>query len=173
MIKQKGSGWALGLQAAGLAVALAFASACSSDEGDSGGSGDAGAGGDPGESGRGGTSGSSGRGGTSGNAGRGGRPPIPDAPPLRSCSALAPVYAGAACTSACTSVRCDCDPFPASYLGCHPTRGCLLSVDCSVACELDLEDVIDCIGDYAPCEADADCNGGRCLRQGDQGDCTS
>ena len=66
------------------------------------------------------------------------------------------------------------DPFPASYIACHPERGCLTALDCDVACEKDLEFVVDCAGDFAPCEADGDCGAGRCLL-GDgatTGDCT-
>ncbi|HKO92962.1 MAG TPA: hypothetical protein VJU61_17525, partial [Polyangiaceae bacterium] len=63
-----------------------------------------------------------GAGGNGGSAGSGGgasiqRPAIPAAT-FESCSALSPSYAGNGCTGACSNVRCDCDPFPTSYLAC-------------------------------------------------------
>ena len=118
--------------------------------------------------------GAGGRPGSRAGSGAGGRPAIPPAS-YEGCSALEPVYAGTACTSACTAVRCSCDRFPASYLGCHPERGCLTALDCDVACDRDLEDVVGCIGDYAPCDSDADCDDGqRCLQEsGAPGDCVS
>jgi hypothetical protein len=134
---------------------------CGSDDDGGNASGDAGA--DGGASGTdGGASGSS----SGGRSGSGGRPAIPPAT-YEGCSALAPTYDGSDCTSACASVRCDCDPFPASYLGCHQERGCLTAVDCGVACERDLGDVVSCIGDYAPCDDDSDCAEGRCVGSDD------
>jgi hypothetical protein len=40
-------------------------------------------------------------------------------------------------------------------------------------CELDLADVVSCIGDYNPCESDQDCDAGRCIGGNGttQGDC--
>src|SRR5688572_18217191 len=82
---------------AGVALALALGASCSDDGGD----GSAGAGGGGGSGGSGG-----------GSAGASAvRPPIPSAR-FESCSALAPVYAGGGCSSVCTSMRCQCDPFP-------------------------------------------------------------
>ncbi|HKU42754.1 MAG TPA: hypothetical protein VJR89_31565, partial [Polyangiales bacterium] len=102
------------------------------------------------------------------------RPAIPT-PRVESCSALAPQYAGSGCTRSCASVRCTCKPFPSSYIACHPERGCLTAVDCNVACERELSDVVQCVGHYAPCESDADCkNDGRCVKAGSEpGDCTT
>src|SRR5687768_1154458 len=74
---------------------------------------------------------------------------------VESCSALAPTYAGSGCTRACTAARCRCDPFPASYVACHPELGCLTGVDCNVACERELENVVECVGDFRPCDEDA------------------
>src|SRR5690606_15715819 len=48
-------------------------------------------------------------------------------------------------------------------VGCHAELGCLSGVDCDVACEWDLGDVVSCIGEYDPCTSDADCDGGRCV----------
>jgi len=102
------------------------------------------------------------------------RPQIPAAR-FESCSALAPQYAGNTCTQACANVRCPCEPWSTSYVACHPDRGCLTSLNCDVACERDLGDVVGCLGDYAPCEKDSDCaNDGRCVKtDGMPGDCTS
>jgi hypothetical protein len=113
-----------------------------------------------------------GSGGT-GGAGSGGRPPIPPAT-FESCSPLAFTFNGSDCSSACSSVRCECDPFPSSYLACHPERGCLTGMDCSVACERDLGDVLECVDRYEPCDSDADCSSGRCLRgeASGRGDCS-
>src|SRR5689334_4127801 len=68
---------------------------------------------------------------TSGGTGNttGGRPAIPPAT-YHGCSNLGFEYDGNACTEACSAVKCDCDPFPSSYTGCHPDRGCLIAVDC-------------------------------------------
>ena len=48
-------------------------------------------------------------------------------------------------------------------------------MDCEVACERDLGDVLECVDVYAPCDSDADCGGGRCVRAeaSGSGDCTS
>jgi hypothetical protein len=76
------------------------------------------------------------------NGGSGGsvvRPPIPPAT-FTGCSELRPTYAGAGCGSVCGTVRCQCAPFPSSYISCHPELGCLTGMDCSVACERDLGD---------------------------------
>ena len=88
--------------------------------------------------------------GKAGAAGVGGRPAIPPAPGVESCAELAMTFAGHGCASVCASVSCACDPFPASYLGCNQTLGCLTGVDCDVACARDLGAVVDCIGKYAP-----------------------
>src|SRR5262245_61726274 len=125
-----------------VAASLVFAGGCS----DSGGH----VGADAGDA------GGAGSGGTSGDPASGVRPPIPPAV-YESCSALAPTYDGSDCSSVCASMRCDCDPFPASYIACHPDLGCVTAMDCSVACERDLGDVLDCMGSYAPCAADSDC----------------
>ncbi|HWO08307.1 MAG TPA: hypothetical protein VNN80_02475, partial [Polyangiaceae bacterium] len=107
-----------------------------------------------------------------GTAGAGSRPEIPPASFL-GCSALAPTFSGT-CDNGCASVRCECEPFGSSYVACHPERGCVTGLDCAVACERDLSDVVDCLGAYAPCQGDADCNGGRCVAAADgAGDCRS
>src|SRR4051812_19443859 len=121
----------------------------------SGGSSGGGAGGQGGEGGESAESGA--RGGSTSSGGKsGGRPAIPKAT-YQGCSGLGFVYAGGGCTAACQPVRCDCDPFPTSYTGCHPERGCLTEVDCAVACKAELGDVVSCIGKYAPCDTDQDC----------------
>src|SRR4029077_7632906 len=60
------------------------------------------------------------------------------------------------------------------YIACHPERGCLVGLDCDVACERDLENVVDCAGSYDPCKSDLDCGGARCMQEGNaSGDCTT
>src|SRR5262245_34368268 len=152
-----------------LLLGASLGASCSDDGGDGGASGAGG--------GSGGSGGSAGSGGA-GMAGGGGssamRPPIPS-PRFESCSALAPVYAGGGCNSVCTSMRCQCDPFPATYIACHPEQGCLTGMDCSVACERDLDDVLGCVDNFQACTSDADCGDGRCLNDGSDsgGDCSS
>src|SRR5688572_11276791 len=138
--------------------------------GDDGGGGDGGLDGSF-DDGGGGASGSAGQGGSGGS---GGRPPIPPAR-LSDCAKLELEHDGSACTSVCSSISCDCDPFPASYIACHPDRGCLTGIDCDVACEMDLGDVVGCAGSHVPCEEDRACSGGRCARlpSGTSGECTS
>src|SRR5688572_12274840 len=53
--------------------------------------------------------------GASGAPGVGGRPPIPPAT-VESCGALAFTFDGGGCSSVCASVRCDCEPFPSTYI---------------------------------------------------------
>src|SRR5262249_37178043 len=76
-------------------------------------------------------------------------------------------------TTVCASMRCACSPFPATYIACRQGHGCLTGLDCSVACQRDLGDVLECAGSYAPCTTDADCGSGRCVRAdgSPSGDC--
>ena len=147
---------ALALCLAAAASGLAFG--CSSNGGNGGFSG--GAGGEAGDAGEDSTSGGSKA--SAGTSSLGGRPSIPAAT-YESCGDLGFEYAGGACTKACSPVTCKCDPFNSSYTGCHPERGCLTAVDCALACELDLGDVVSCIAEYAPCAGDQDCKTGRCV----------
>jgi hypothetical protein len=45
------------------------------------------------------------------------RPPIPPAT-IESCGVLAFTFDEGDCTSVCASVRCECDPFPSTYIAC-------------------------------------------------------
>ena len=116
------------------AAANGFAFGCSSH----GGSGyfAGGAGGEGGEH-----SASGGSKASGGKSSLGGRPAIPPAT-YQGCGDLGFEYDGGACTKACSPVTCKCDPFNSSYTGCHPERGCLTAVDCALACELALGDVV-------------------------------
>src|SRR5690606_40880223 len=114
---------------------------CGGGDGGGASGGDGGSGGTAASGGSGGSASTSSGGGSGGGAGTGGRPAIPPPPLPASCSSLDMSYDGGDCSTACSNVRCECDPFPASYLGCHQELGCLSSVDCEVACDWDLGDV--------------------------------
>lgn len=83
---------------------------------------------------------------------------LPSAPPPAPspCERVGAQYAGGGCQAPCPPVEVACD-FPLSLVACHPKFGCLTGVEREAACEMGLEEVLDCAGDYTPCETDADC----------------